>query len=170
VIVQIVRMIAWLFPASAWARDSASVDFSRDVLPILSQNCFLCHGPDAKSRKADLRLDSKQSALRTKEPISVPGKSAESELIRRIFSTDPDEAMPPPKAGRKLSAIQKQMLRRWVDQGARWVSTGPSSRRVAFRRPRCTMRAGHETRSIVSFWPGSNPRNESRRSRPIAPP
>ena len=107
-------------PASAWAGDTASVDFSRDVLPILSQNCFLCHGPDAKTRKADLRLDEKQSALRTNEPIIVPGKSAESELIRRILSTDADEAMPPPKSGRKLSGSQKETLRRWVDQGARW--------------------------------------------------
>ena len=116
----IVTMIAWLFPASAWAGDSASVDFSRDVLPILSENCFLCHGPDAKTRKADLRLDAKESALRTKEPIIVPGKSGESELIRRVLSTDADEAMPPPKSGRKLSGSQKEILKRWVDQGARW--------------------------------------------------
>jgi hypothetical protein len=116
----VASIIAWLLPAFASAGDSPSVDFSRDVLPILSQNCFLCHGPDAKARKADLRLDSKQSALRTNEPVIVPGKSAESELIRRTQSTDADEAMPPLKSGRKLSGLQKETLRRWVDQGARW--------------------------------------------------
>ena len=63
------------------------------------RNCLLCHGPDAKARKADLRLDVKESALRKKEPIIVPGKSDESELIRRIKSDDPDELMPPPKSG-----------------------------------------------------------------------
>jgi hypothetical protein len=116
----IVSLIAWLVPAPARAADAAPVDFSRDVLPILSQNCFLCHGPDAKTRKADLRLDDEQSALRTNEPIIVPGKSAESELIRRVSSMDADEAMPPPKSGRKLGESQKDLLKRWVDQGARW--------------------------------------------------
>jgi hypothetical protein len=104
----------------AFAGDSVAVSFSRDVLPILSENCLLCHGPDPKARKADLRLDVKESALRTKEPIIVPGKSAESELIRRVASDDVDEVMPPPKSGRKLTPQQKETLRRWVDQGAWW--------------------------------------------------
>ena len=107
-------------PGLVDAGDAGTVSFSRDVLPILSENCLLCHGPDAKARKADLRLDVKESALRTKEPIIVPGKSAESELIRRVESDDAEEAMPPPKSGHKLRQEQKETLRRWVDQGARW--------------------------------------------------
>jgi hypothetical protein len=112
--------IAFLSPALVLAGESATVSFSRDVLPILSENCLLCHGPDAKVRKADLRLDVKESALRSKEPIIVPGKSGESELIRRIESDDPEELMPPPKSGHTLTGAQKETLRRWVEQGAKW--------------------------------------------------
>ena len=105
-------------PGLAVADDSPTVRFSRDVLPILSENCLLCHGPDAKARKADLRLDLKESTLRTKEPIVVPGKSDESELIRRVESDDPRRSMPPPKSGKKLTASRSEMLKQWVDQGA----------------------------------------------------
>lgn len=87
-------------PVLAFASDSAPVSFSRDVLPILSENCLLCHGPDVKTRKAELRLDVKESALRSKDPIIVPGKSGDSELIRRVETDDADELMPPPKSGR----------------------------------------------------------------------
>src|SRR4051794_2552969 len=76
--------------ASGVAR-AGGVDFGRDVLPILSENCFLCHGPDAASRKANLRLDLKDHALRAEEPVIVPGKGEESELIIRILSDDADE-------------------------------------------------------------------------------
>jgi hypothetical protein len=104
-----------LSPGAAAPPDSV-VRFSRDVLPILSENCFLCHGPDAKGRKADLRLDTRDGAL----AVITPGKSADSELLRRVTATD-NERMPPPKSKRApLSAAQQQTLRRWVDQGARW--------------------------------------------------
>ncbi len=96
------------------------VDFRRDVLPVLSQNCFTCHGPDSKTRKADLRLDLKEGALRTKDPVIVPGKSGESELFLRVSSTDPDELMPPPKSGKKLAPAQVEALKKWIDQGAQW--------------------------------------------------
>ena len=96
------------------------VDFRRDVLPILSDNCFLCHGPDAKTRKADLRLDRNEDALRTTEPVIVPGRSAESELFLRVASVDLAERMPPPKSGRALSAAQIETLKRWIDAGAPW--------------------------------------------------
>ncbi len=75
----------------ARAGEPEPVHFSRDVLPILSENCFTCHGPDAKARKADLRLDVKETALRKTEPVIVPGKSGESELIQRVTSKDADE-------------------------------------------------------------------------------
>ena len=96
------------------------VDFRRDVLPVLSENCFTCHGPDSKTRKADLRLDLKEGALRANDPVIVPGKSRESELFDRISSTDRDEVMPPPESGKKLTSAQIALLKRWIDQGARW--------------------------------------------------
>jgi Protein of unknown function (DUF1553)/Protein of unknown function (DUF1549)/Planctomycete cytochrome C len=106
--------------APALAGEPQQLDFRRDVLPILSQNCFTCHGPDSKTRKADLRLDQKESALRAQEPVIVPGKSGESELVRRIRSRDPDEVMPPPRSAKKLTARQVEVLESWIDQGAHW--------------------------------------------------
>lgn len=100
--------------------EGGKVSFSRDVLPILSDNCFQCHGPDGAQRKADLRLDTKEGALRTKEPVVVPGKSGESELYLRVISDDAAEVMPPPKSNRKLTAAQKEVLKRWIDEGAAW--------------------------------------------------
>lgn len=99
---------------------AAEVDFAREVLPILSDYCFSCHGPDAKSRKGDLRLDRKEDALRTEAPVIVAGQSAQSELIRRLLSTDEAEVMPPPKFKKKLDARQVQILKQWIDQGAKW--------------------------------------------------
>ncbi|HEV3261425.1 MAG TPA: DUF1553 domain-containing protein [Gemmataceae bacterium] len=95
---------------------AAPIVFGRDILPILSENCFRCHGPDKKARKAKLRLDAHKGALR----VIVPGKSADSKLIRRICATSPKERMPPPKSNRKLTDEQKELLRRWIDQGAAW--------------------------------------------------
>ena len=98
------------------------VDFGRDVLPILSDNCFFCHGPDEKARKAKLRLDTKEGAFRVRdgEAVIVPGKVADSELIRRLTADDADERMPPPKSNRTLTARQIDTLKRWIDQGAKW--------------------------------------------------
>ncbi len=98
------------------------VNFSREILPILSDNCYQCHGPDEQARKAKLRFDTKEGASRVKDgtAVIVPGKSAESELVRRISSTDPEEIMPPPKSNRKLTAEQIELLKRWVDEGAKW--------------------------------------------------
>ncbi len=96
------------------------VDFARDVLPILSDNCFRCHGPDQQTREADLRLDTKEGAMRTEDAIIVPGHADKSELVRRVLSTDPDEAMPPPDSNRQLNEQQKQTLREWIESGAEW--------------------------------------------------
>lgn len=113
--------MALLFCAgAAAAAEPAKVSFSRDVLPILSDNCFACHGPDQNHRKADLRLDIKEGALRTEGSIIVPGKSGESDLVLRISSEDPNEVMPPPKSNRKLTAQQVDLIKRWVDEGAVW--------------------------------------------------
>src|ERR1700722_8427884 len=96
------------------------IDFARDVLPILSDNCFRCHGPDEKARKGDLRLDRKEDALRSTSPVIVPGKAATSEVIKRVISGDPEEMMPPPRANKKLTAKQIEILQKWVEQGAAW--------------------------------------------------
>ncbi len=111
-------LLTGLLPLVAAADDS--VRFGRDVLPILSDHCFLCHGPDEKTRETDLRLDQQDSALRTEDPVIVPGKSAESSLIKRILSHDPEEQMPPPAAKRPLSPEQIAILKRWIDSGAKW--------------------------------------------------
>jgi mono/diheme cytochrome c family protein len=113
-------VLGLLAAATKAAAAEEPVDFRRDVLPVLSQNCFTCHGPDAKTRKADLRLDVKEGALRTKDPVLIPGKSGESEVFSRVTSTDPDELMPPPKSGKKLTASQIEILKKWIDQGAPW--------------------------------------------------
>jgi hypothetical protein len=96
----------------------AAVDFSRDIQPILSENCYHCHGPDANHRKADLRLDDEKAAKTGK--IILPGKANESELIHRIVSDDPDEVMPTPKSNRKLTDSQKKLLKQWIAEGANW--------------------------------------------------
>ena len=103
---------------------AAPVDFNREVQPILSENCYHCHGPDAKAREAGLRLDRREGALGKTEdgaPIVAPGKPGDSELLTRIFSLDRDEVMPPPKSNRKLTDAQKRLLRRWVEEGAPWA-------------------------------------------------
>jgi len=102
------------------ARVSAfALDFNRDVRPILSDKCFSCHGPDGKARKAKLRLDIKEGTL-DGGAVIVAGKSSESELIRRIHATDPDERMPPPESNLSLTPVERQVLTDWVDGGAVW--------------------------------------------------
>lgn len=95
------------------------LSFDRDIQPILSENCFHCHGPDAAQRKADLRLDSFEGA--TAADAIKPGQPDDSELIHRIFSSDPAEIMPPPKSNHKLTDSQKQLLKRWIADGARYT-------------------------------------------------
>ena len=94
------------------------VEFNRNIRPILSDNCFACHGHDASHRKAKLRLDVREAAL-AKEAF-VPGKPEASELVKRLFLTDPDEVMPPPDSHKTLTAEQKELLRRWVAEGAKY--------------------------------------------------
>lgn len=93
-----------------------TVDFARDIRPILSDKCFHCHGPDEAERKADLRLDTREGLLES--GALVPGKPTESELIARILSADPDDVMPPPKSKLSLSKGDRELLRRWVAEGA----------------------------------------------------
>ena len=108
----------------AKAAASNPVNFSREVLPLLSEYCFKCHGPDEKARKANkakVRFDTKDGILRKEDPVVIPGKSADSELIKRVTARDDDDdAMPPAKEKRRLSPQQIELLKRWIDQGAPW--------------------------------------------------
>ncbi|TVP93804.1 MAG: DUF1553 domain-containing protein [Planctomycetaceae bacterium] len=94
----------------------APIDFARDVRPLLSENCFQCHGPDANQRQADLRLDTADGAA----GLLTAGDRDSSELFRRLLSDDADEVMPPPDSNRRLTAEQIETLGRWIDQGAAW--------------------------------------------------
>src|SRR3954468_22030303 len=104
------------------ANKDSKVEFDRDIRPIFSDNCFHCHGPDEKARKAKLRLDTKEGAFRVRDgkTVIIPGKSSESEMVRRITANDPDEHMPPPEANKKLTAKQIDLLKQWIDGGAKW--------------------------------------------------
>jgi hypothetical protein len=101
---------------------SAEVDFSRDILPILSDKCYHCHGPDARARKGNLRFDTKEGAFRLRKgkSVIVPGNRGASELVRRITAEDAEERMPPPESNRTLTPKQIELLTRWVDEGAKW--------------------------------------------------
>ncbi len=108
------------------------VSFSRDILPILSDNCFACHGPDEQARKAKLRLDTREGAFgkgKSGEFALVPKDSHRSEIIRRLTTDNPDDVMPPPKSKRHVTPVQIELIRRWIDQGAPW------SRHWAFEPP-----------------------------------
>jgi hypothetical protein len=96
------------------------LEFNRDVRPILSATCFRCHGFDAQARQADLRLDVPEDAFRDRGGAAaiVPHHPDDSEVWKRITSTDPDLVMPPPDALRQLSEEQREVLRRWIEQGA----------------------------------------------------
>lgn len=124
-----------LFAARLLAADDLAlpdkIDFNRDVRPILSDNCFKCHGFDPKTRDGDRRLDTREGALADNDGVRaiVPGKLAASDLHVRIHSTDKDDVMPPPKTGKKLSARQKAILDKWIEQDA------PYDQHWAFKKP-----------------------------------
>ena len=105
-------------PSAQEATDhQTTIDFARDIRPLLSDRCFLCHGPDAGQRATDLRLDQQSSAHQL---AIAPGDAAKSELMRRIVSQDPDEQMPPPDSNLKLSDSERQLLARWINEGAQY--------------------------------------------------
>ena len=108
-------------PASNPA-SNAAIDFDRDIRPILSNHCFQCHGPDGEHRKADLRLDRKDDAFLERDggAAIVAGDAEHSTLLQRILHTDADERMPPAAANKPLDDAQKQLLQRWIEQGASW--------------------------------------------------
>jgi hypothetical protein len=109
---------------AAGAADTRRIDFTYQIRPLLSDRCFRCHGPDAGKRKAKLRLDTREGMLRKVEDagkgwaVVKPRDPGRSELIRRIFTDDEDDRMPPPESHLTLSAAEKALLERWVVEGA----------------------------------------------------
>ncbi len=97
--------------------------FNRDIRPLMSDTCFHCHGPDAKARKAELRLDIREEALKPAKsgavPI-VPGKPGESEVVKRLFTSDKDDLMPPEESHKTFTQEQKEIFRRWIAEGAEY--------------------------------------------------
>ena len=106
------------------AQGEKRLEFNRDIRPILSDACFHCHGPDEKERFGGLRLDLESHAFKPAKsgfPAIVKGDAEESELIARIFLPDNDEDhMPPLDSGKSITKEQKEILRKWIDQGAEY--------------------------------------------------
>src|SRR5262245_18658471 len=117
-------LVAIVVSGASVRAQPAKVDFNRDIRPILSGRCSQCHGPDDKARKGGLRLDVSETALKELKSGNraiVPGDCAKSELIARITATDPSEAMPPAKSGKRLTDAEVAVLRRWIEQGANYA-------------------------------------------------
>jgi hypothetical protein len=114
---------AGLFGLRAVGGESTGLSFNREIRPILSQHCFACHGPDEKTRKAGLRLDLEEDAFRVLKSghrALVPGKPSESTLVQRIETADPDEHMPPAETKKPLTPEKIALLKRWVEEGAKY--------------------------------------------------
>jgi len=112
-------IISALLPAIACAE---KIDFNTQIQPILSENCYACHGPDGETVEAGLRLDSEKDALKGGESgkAIVPGDPGKSLIIERITHSDPDEVMPPPKKKDRLKPAQVALIRQWIEEGAKW--------------------------------------------------
>ncbi|MEK0446050.1 MAG: hypothetical protein RLZZ399_1371 [Verrucomicrobiota bacterium] len=136
-------------PWTCWAEVEGAPDFNREVRPILSRYCFKCHGPDDKSRKGELRLDSREEAMRPAKSGAralVPGDLKASELLARILTHESDEVMPPPSTKTQLTPEQKSVLLRWVSRGA------PYAPHWAFVPPKqSTLPEGKEENPIDRF-------------------
>jgi hypothetical protein len=117
---RLIACAAALLPWTMAARAQEKVNFSRDVRPILSENCFACHGFDDAARKGKLRLDTREGATKTRDDRAavVPGDPDKSGIIRRILTADADDQMPPADSGKKLTPAQVDVLKRWIAQGA----------------------------------------------------
>lgn len=121
-----------LILASAIPAGAEPLGFNKDIRPILSENCFACHGLDPKTREAKLRLDLPESAFKQNkhgDAAIIPGKPEESLMWQLIIETDPDEVMPPEETHKKLTAAQKQTIKQWIEQGA------PYQKHWAFEAP-----------------------------------
>lgn len=137
--------------AASCAREPAhTLSFNDAIQPILSENCYGCHGPDASSRRAGLRLDRQESAFAPHDkfgPAIIPGKPDQSPLVRRIEAKNPKERMPPPEAHKTLKPEQIELLRQWVKEGARyelhWAFIAPKRPAVTRGTTESRQRWGH---------------------------
>jgi Protein of unknown function (DUF1553)/Protein of unknown function (DUF1549)/Planctomycete cytochrome C len=121
ILVCFILLNAFQVPLGAASTDAP--DFTRDVRPLLSRHCFKCHGPDEGTRKSGLRLDLREAALKPAKSGAValvPGKPDDSELVKRIFTNDEDEVMPPPSTKVVLTPAEKDILKRWVTAGGEY--------------------------------------------------
>ncbi len=112
----VIALLIGLFAVPIAVRAEDSLQYNADVRPILADACFSCHGPDSAAREADLRLDDRDAAIEM--GAIVAGAPDDSEMIRRILTDDPDEAMPPPETKKTLTALQKERLATWIREGA----------------------------------------------------
>ena len=108
--------------ASHAATANGEVRYNRDIRPIFSKTCFVCHGPDANTREAGLRLDQRKAAITKRDGVQaiVPGKAADSAVIQRIMATDPDEQMPPADFHTQLNTRERELVERWINEGAHY--------------------------------------------------
>ena len=145
-------MLCLILGAPLSALAGGPISFSRDIQPILSDNCFECHGPDEAAREADLRLDRKDDLLAAMggehDDIDASLQPENNELLRRLLSDDPDEVMPPPETKRSLSTAQKQLIQQWIAEGAKWEG------HWAFESPQRPQLPAIPTPSLAS-WPAN---------------
>lgn len=160
-------LVAGLFPGTGVASAAEKrIDFNRDIRPILSDRCFYCHGTDANQRKGDLRLDARDAALKA----LAPGREHDSEVLRRIFSDDADDVMPPPETNLSLSAEEKEMLRQWIAQGAEYQGHWAFQPVVAPPVPAGPMVDGHETGHEIDAFVTARLQEDGLRLRSVAAP
>ena len=107
-----------LFAPGVWAK----LEFNRDIRPILSDKCFACHGFDAKTREGGLRLDTEEGAYSLKDGVQAikPGDLQGSEVWHRITHVDEDEVMPPPESNKSLTKEEREVLKRWIEDGGKY--------------------------------------------------
>lgn len=148
------RLFSFVLAAlsSAAGGEPARLEFNRDIRPILSENCFHCHGQDANRREAKLRLDDRDNATRERNGrfAIAPGKSDDSELLIRLLSKDADEQMPPPSSNKHVTPEQIALLRRWIAEGAtyqkHWAFIPPQ------RAPLPTLTTAHWPRTALDHF------------------
>jgi hypothetical protein len=122
-LLRLIILLTWLLSGASAAHSAEKVDFQRQIRPLLADRCFACHGRDAEHREGGLRLDEREAALAggdSGQKTIVPGQPAKSELVRRVFSNEADEQMPPPTSKKELTTVEKELLRRWIAEGAEY--------------------------------------------------